>query len=253
MSDTHKVVQHTRERRVPRIIAIDGPAASGKSTVGFELAQRLGYLYFDTGAMYRAVTWAALQQQLNLHDQERLGRLAESLAIDICPPKPEEDDGRQTTVLVAGQDVTWAIRSTEVDRHVSIVSANPLVRAALTRQQQQISERIRLGLSDIHGLVMVGRDIGTVVLPDAPLKIYLDAPVEERALRRYHELIKRGKKVAYVDVLADMQRRDTIDTHRDVAPLRPAGDAHVLDTTGCTPPMVVDRILALTKQEALAG
>lgn len=236
---------------LPRIIAIDGPAASGKSTVGFALAQRIGYLYFDTGAMYRAVTWAAMGQGLDLTDLDAVGALAESLAIDIHAPQPHHSDGRQITVLVGGQDVTWAIRSPDVDRNVSVVSANPRVRAALTRHQRRISERFRGGTAEAAGLVMVGRDIGTVVLPDAPVKIYLDASAAERARRRYEELRKRGKDVAYADVLADMRRRDEIDTGRAVAPLRAAEDAHILDTTGFTFEQVVEQILAVMKGEVI--
>jgi CMP/dCMP kinase len=234
---------------LPRIIAIDGPAASGKSTVGFAVAQQIGYLYFDTGAMYRAVTWAAMKQELDLGDLDATGALAESIAIDIRAPQPYHMDGRQTTVLVDGQDVTWAIRSPDVDRTVSVVSANPRVRAALTRHQRRISERFQAGTSEAAGLVMVGRDIGTVVLPDAPIKIYLDASAEERARRRYEELLRRGKEVPYALVLADMRRRDDIDTHRAVAPLRAAEDAHILDTTGFTIEEIVEQILEVMRRE----
>ncbi len=232
----------------PRIIAIDGPAASGKSTVGDALATALDYLYFDTGVMYRAVTWAARTRTLNLADADAIGVLAESLQIDILPPG-DNTDGRQTTVTVDGEDVTWAIRSADVDRTVSTVSAIPRVRAALTKHQRRISSRFEAGNAEKQGLVMVGRDIGTVVLPDAPLKIYLDAPAEDRAQRRYDELVRRGKAVHYGDVLDDMRRRDEIDSNRAVAPLRPAEDAHVLDTRGCSPQAVVERILALMATE----
>jgi cytidylate kinase len=238
---------------LPRIIAIDGPAASGKSTVGFALAQRIHYLYFDTGAMYRAVTWAAMAQGLILENLDAIGALAESLSIDIHAPQPEHRDGRQTTVLVDGQDVTWAIRSPDVDRNVSVVSANRRVRAALTRYQRRISERFRAGTAEAAGLIMVGRDIGTVVLPDAPVKIYLDASAEERARRRYEELHRRGKEVPYAAVLADMRRRDEIDTNRAVAPLRPAEDAHILDTTGFTIEDIVEQILELMRREEVVG
>ncbi len=227
------------------VIAIDGPAASGKSTVGYRLAQRLNYLYFDTGAMYRAVTWAALQQGLDLHDQEAIGELARRLHIEVRAPTPEEEDGRQATVLVDGQDVTWAIRTPEVDQHVSVVAANPLVRQALSAQQRRIGRQYGEGRGDKPGVVMVGRDIGTVVLPDAPLKIYLDAPVEERARRRYQELRERGKAVRYEQVLADMRRRDRLDSERAIAPLRVAEDAVVLDTAGLSVKQVVDRIYRL--------
>ncbi len=230
------------------VIAIDGPAASGKSTVGYRLAQRLNYLYFDTGAMYRAVTWAALQQGLDLHDQEAIGELARRLHIEVRAPTPEEEDGRQATVLVDGQDVTWAIRTPEVDQHVSVVAANPLVRQALSAQQRRIGRQYGEGRGDKPGVVMVGRDIGTVVLPDAPLKIYLDAPVEERARRRYQELRERGKAVRYEQVLADMRRRDRLDSERAIAPLRVAEDAVVLNTAGLSVKQVVDRIYRLAME-----
>lgn len=233
----------------PRIITIDGPAASGKSTVGNDLADALDYLYFDTGALYRAVTFVALNRELDLADGEAVGALAEALQIDILPPG-QHMDGRQTTVLVDGQDVTWAIRSPDVDRNVSTVSAIPRVRNALTHHQRRISSRFQSGTAEKEGLVMVGRDIGTVVLPDAPLKIYLDAPVEDRARRRYDEMRRRDKDVDYQAVLDDMRRRDDIDSNRAVAPLRPAQDAHVLNTHGCSPHAVVKRILALVMEPA---
>jgi cytidylate kinase len=238
---------------LPRIVAIDGPAASGKSTVGDSLAKRLGYVYFDTGAMYRAVTWAAMERGTALTDHDAVGALAEALDIDILPPADDLTDGRQTTVLVDGVDVTWAIRTPDVDRNVSTVSAIPRVRAALTQHQRRISRRFTESNAEAGGLVMVGRDIGTVVLPDAPLKVYLDASAEERARRRYEELIRRGKEVNYADVLADMRRRDEIDTNRAVAPLRAAADAHVLMTDGFTPDGIVEQILALMRGEVIGN
>ena len=155
----------------PTIIAIDGPAASGKSTIAAALAHKLSYLYFDTGVMYRTATWAALDRGLAISDEAAVTKLTESLQIDVKPPSV--NDGRQYDVLCDGVDVTWAIRSPEVDAHVSPVSAYPGVRSALTAQQRRIGLR--------GNVVMVGRDIGTVVLPEAPLKIYLDASAEERA------------------------------------------------------------------------
>ncbi len=205
----------------PSRIAIDGPAASGKSTVGNLLAERLGYLYFDSGVMYRAVTWVALQQCIPVEDEARVAELARQLRIDVT--LPTVSDGRQYTVLVDGVDVTWDIRRPEVDANVSPVSAYPAVRAALTVKQRSIGAAGRV--------VMVGRDIGTVVLPDADLKIYLDAAVEERARRRYAEIIGRGDEADYERVLAAMRRRDVIDSTRAAAPLRPAPDSVVLDST----------------------
>ncbi len=237
--------------KVLQIIAIDGPAASGKSTVGYAVAQRLGFLYFDTGVMYRAVTWAALRQGVDLHDEDAVGALAEQVVIDIQAPGNRHADGRQVTVRVDGQDVTWAIRAPEVDRHVSVVAAHPRVRAAMTRRQREIGYRYGCGQGDKRGIVMVGRDIGTVVLPDAPLKVYLDAPVEERARRRYLELVGRGKEVRFEEVLADMRRRDQIDSQREVAPLRAAPDAVVINTGGMTPEEVVDLIVALAHERGI--
>jgi cytidylate kinase len=205
----------------PSTIAIDGPAASGKSTVGELLAQRLGYLYLDTGAMYRAVTWVALEQGIDIADQEAVTALAERMEINIA--RPTIDDGRQYTVCADGEDVTWQIRRPEVDANVSPVSAYPGVRQALTEQQRRIGRR--------GCIVMVGRDIGTVVLPGADLKVYLEASVEERAGRRHGEVLCRGEDSDYEDVLAAMRRRDKIDSERKAAPLRPAHDAVLIDTT----------------------
>jgi len=202
-------------------IAIDGPAASGKSTIGELLARRLGYLYFDTGVMYRAVTWAALDRGISIEDEAAVTALAEELRIDVVPPTG--DDGRQYTVLADGVDVTWEIRSPAVNANVSPVSAYPGVRREMVRQQRRVAECGRV--------VMVGRDIGTVVLPDADLKVYLDASVEERARRRWKEERARGEDSEYETVLASMRRRDEIDGNREASPLRTAEDAVVLDTT----------------------
>ncbi|NLX43246.1 MAG: (d)CMP kinase, partial [Chloroflexi bacterium] len=159
------------------IIAIDGPAASGKSTIGARVAQALGHLYFDTGVMYRAVTWAALDRNIAIEDEDDVTRLAEQLDIQVQPPTV--DDGRQYTVLADGVDITWLIREAVVNRQVSPVSAYQGVREALTRQQR------RIGMAG--NVVMVGRDIGSVVLPEADHKIYLDATLHERARRRFVE------------------------------------------------------------------
>lgn len=205
----------------PSTIAIDGPAASGKSTIGHYLAESLGHLYLDTGALYRAVTWAALQRDIPIEDEEAVTELAESLAIDVLPAG--SDDGRQYTIQIEGQDVTWALRSPEVDRAVSPVSAYPGVREALTRRMREIARR--------GDVVMVGRDIGTVVLPDADLKLYVTASAEERARRRYLERLAQGKIESYEAVLTSIRRRDRIDSSRAAAPLRPAEDAVHFDNT----------------------
>lgn len=221
----------------PSTIAIDGPAASGKSTVGALLARRLGYTYFDTGVLYRAVTRAALDRGVPLQDEAAVSEVAQALDIDVLPPAV--DDGRQYTVLVDGEDVTWAIRSPDVERDVSVVSAYPGVRSAMLAQQRRIAER--------GHIVMVGRDIGTVVLPRADLKVYLDAPAEERARRRWLEERARGGRRSYDDLLADVRRRDAIDSTRQVAPLRPADDAVIIDTSDLAIEDVVIRVLELVQ------
>jgi cytidylate kinase len=170
---------------LPSVIAIDGPAASGKSTLARLLAEELGYLYFDTGVMYRAVTWIALQRNLVIEDEAAITSLAQSIPIDVRPPSKQ--DGRAYDVWVEGQDITWQIRRPEVDANVSPVSAYAGVRQALSAQQRRIGQRGRV--------VMVGRDIGTVVLPEAGLKIYLDASAEERARRRYKELMGAANRL----------------------------------------------------------
>ena len=219
----------------PGTIAVDGPAASGKSTIGALLAERLGYLYFDTGVMYRAVTWAAIARGIDVTDEEGVTGLAKRLQIDVL--RPTVDDGRQYTVLADGEDVTWKIRRPEVNWGVSPVSAYPGVRAALTAQQRRLGQKGKI--------VMVGRDIGTVVLPDADLKIYLDATVEERAGRRYRETLDRGESAEFDEVLASVRLRDEIDSGRAHAPLRAAQDAVVVDTTELDIEATLEWVLAL--------
>lgn len=201
------------------------------------LADQVGYLYFDTGIMYRAVTWAALTRDISVDDEPAVTALANGLEIDVLSPTAE--DGRQYTVLVDGQDATWAIREPAVDASVSKVSAYPGVRAAMVLQQRRIAAR--------GCIVMVGRDIGTVVLPEADLKVYLDASAEERARRRWNEEQARGMDRGYDDVLAEVRRRDRIDSTRKVAPLKPAVDAIILDSTTLTIEAVVSAILELAE------
>lgn len=205
---------------IPTMITIDGPAASGKTSLGKRIADELGYLFFDTGIMYRAVTWLALTHQIDIDDEIFICHLAETTEIDVRPPTRQ--DLRNADVIVEGQDITWKIRLPEVDANVSVVSAYPGVRRALTHQQRRIGKRGRI--------VMVGRDIGTVVLPEADLKIYLDATAEERARRRYLELRQHGQPADYEEILKGVRRRDEIDSTRAVAPLRPADDAVIIDS-----------------------
>ena len=204
-------------------IAIDGPAASGKSTIGFYLADYLQCLYLDTGVLYRAVTWAVQDRGIPIVDEARVTRLAEEVEIEVLPVAESESDGRQYTVKVGGRDVTWELRSPQVEGAVSPVSAYPGVRAALTRRMREIARHT--------SVVMVGREIGTVVLPDATLKLFVVASAEERARRRYQELRQKGKGVTYDEVLEGIRHRDTIDSQRETAPLRAAADAICFDTT----------------------
>lgn len=221
----------------PTIIAIDGPAASGKSTVAQRLAGQIGYLYFDTGVMYRAATLAALRKFQSVQDEQAVTELVQQICMDV--QSPSKDDGRMYDVLLDGEDVTWSIRQPEVDANVSQVSAYPGVRAAMTEQQRRVGQR--------GGVVMVGRDIGTVVFPEAELKIYLDASVEERARRRYEEVHQRGQETPYDEILASMKRRDMIDSNRAVAPLRPAEDAIIVNTDGMNICEVVEVVLKLVR------
>jgi len=216
-------------------IAIDGPAASGKSTLAKALAEKLDYMYFDTGVLYRAVTLAALQQNVDLDDADGLAALARKLSIEVLPASKE--DGRLYDVMVEGTDSTWAIRMFDVDANVSQVSAYAGVRDALKDQQRRIGVR--------GGVVMAGRDIGTVVLPEADVKFYLDASVEERSRRRHAELIAHGDKASLVDVENSMRERDAIDESRDVAPLRAADDAVVLSSEGKNPVDVLKEALQI--------
>jgi cytidylate kinase len=227
------VAQHDMTVR-PSTIAIDGPAASGKSTIGALLAERLGYVYFDTGVMYRAVTWAALDRGIAIADEPRVTALAEHLSIDVVRPEAPCRDGRQYTVLADGIDVTWAIRAPGVDGGVSPVSEYAGVRAALTEQQRRLGRK--------GHIVMVGRDIGTVVLPDADLKFYLDATLDERIERRYREVLDRSGSAAYEQVANSVRERDRIDSGRRLAPLCAADDAIVIDTTDLDVDEVLEQV-----------
>ena len=222
-------------------IAIDGPAASGKTTVGEKLARQLGFLFFDTGIMYRAVTLAVLRSNIDPKVEISVSELAEKIKIDVAPPG--KDDGRLADVLLDGDDVTWDVRSREVEANVSVVSTYKGVRDAMTEQQRRIGAR--------GDVVMVGRDIGTVVFPDADLKVFLEASAEERARRRHTELVNRGQAADYDQILASTRQRDEIDRNRVIAPLKPADDAVILDTDNVAIDDVVDKILSLIKERGL--
>ena len=206
-----------------RVIAIDGPAGSGKSTVAKALAARLGLEYLDTGAMYRSVTFAALRRGIDPGDTDVVGRMAADVAIDVRP------DG----VVVDGVDASIEIRGPEVSRAVSIVAANPAVRAEMVRRQRE-------WVATRGGGVLEGRDIGTVVFPDAELKVYLTADPEVRAERRSKEVTD----LDYETVAADLARRDALDQGREVSPLAEADDAFLVDTTGLRVEDIIDVIAA---------
>ncbi|MBI1880174.1 MAG: (d)CMP kinase [Chloroflexi bacterium] len=223
----------------PSTIAIDGSAASGKSTVGVLLAQRLGYLYFDTGVMYRAVTWAGLDRNIDPANTERVSELAESLTIEVRLNGP--DDGRLYTVLADGRDITWQIRSPQVEAYVSLVSSYPRVRAALTAQQRRIAAA--------GSIVMVGRDIGTVVLPGADLKIFMRASAEERARRRYQEILAQGKAANFEEILTAIRERDKQDQEKPISPMLPAPDAVIIETDNLS----IEEVLTQLEQLMGAG
>lgn len=224
---------------LPCRIAIDGPAASGKSTIAEVMAKELGYLFFDTGLMYRAVTLAALRRLGSVESEGQVSALAQQIEIDVRPAS--SSDGRTCDVLVDGEDVTWAVRAPEVEANVSQVSAYGAVRQAMTAQQRKIGQR--------GNVVMVGRDIGTVVLPEADLKIYLNASVEERARRRYEEIARRGEQVNAEDILRAMRRRDQIDSTRAIAPLKAAEDAVWVETDGLSIEQVLFKVMGLVYAE----
>ena len=214
------------------MIAIDGPVASGKTAVGLRLARELGYRLVDTGMMYRAVTWLALRRGVDVEDEAALTALAEAARIELG--QPSANGG--ATIRVDDTDVTAELRSPDVDRNVSFVSRVAGVRRAMVARQRSLAREGRL--------IMLGRDIGSVVLPDAPVKIYLDASPAERARRRHRELAEAGVDRSEADILAELEQRDEMDRQRHLSPLRPAADALVIDTDDLTLEEVVDRVRA---------
>jgi CMP/dCMP kinase len=219
------------------IIAIDGPAGAGKSTVARAVARRLGYLFINTGAMYRAVAWKALQEGIPLDDAVAVGRLAGESSIELT------GDVDSMRVLIGGRDITGEIATPQVGRAASIVSSISAVRRALVARQQRIG---RAG-----GVVMEGRDIGSKVFPDAEVKIYLDASPEARARRRYDEDFVRGVAVASLEEMKrEIELRDHRDTTRADSPLTRAEDAIYIDSSEMTVDEVVDRILEIARQIA---
>ena len=219
------------------VIAIDGPVGAGKSTVAKLVAQKLGYLYVDTGAMYRAVALKALRLGMDINDPIVMTMLAEATDIQL----QQQDDGN-VRVFLDGEDVTEAIRMPEVSEASSIVSAHEGVRKVLAERQKAMAE--------LGGVVMEGRDIQTVIAPDAEVKIFLTASLEERAKRRWLELQQKGISVSYEEVLQEVKERDERDKSRAIAPLRKAPDAVEIDTTKMTPEEVADKIIELACKRA---
>ncbi|MBM7623836.1 (d)CMP kinase [Sporohalobacter salinus] len=217
------------------VIAIDGPAGAGKSTVAKKVADRLGIIYIDTGAMYRALTLEALRREINLNNEEKLSNLAQQIEIEF-----EKIDG-EDKVLLNGEDVSQEIRSQKVSNYVSLVAKVSTVRKKLVNLQQRMARS--------KSVIMDGRDIGTVVLPNADLKIFLTASVQERTRRRYNELQTKGKVVEFDELKEEILRRDKLDKEREVAPLKKAKDAIELDSTDLTIEEVIDRIIKLCQEE----
>jgi cytidylate kinase len=219
------------------VIAIDGPAGAGKSTLARRIAKRLGFVYINTGAMYRAVAFWALQRQTDLTDMHRLEQLAKEAHIEFGL-----EGGK---IFLNGEDVSTAIRTEEVSVAASRVSAVPAVRRALVDTQRQMADRT--------SVVMEGRDIGSVVFPDAQVKIFLDADQQERAHRRTLELEHRGEKVTEDQVTLDIQARDERDRNREASPLVQAPDAELIDTTGLSLEQVEEAVLRVVRARTANG
>ncbi len=214
-------------------IAIDGPAGAGKSSVARKVAAHLGLAYLDTGAMYRAITLKAIQAGVDVHDGRQLAELVKNCALEVL-----YDDQAGNRIILDGQDVTEEIRSPRVNRDVSHVARSPEVRAELVFLQRAIAERA-------GGIIMEGRDIGTNVIPGAPLKFFLSANLEERARRRWLEMKEKATEVPLNSLLEEIAMRDRIDEGREDAPLRMAPDARVIDTTAFTLEEVVEKLIEI--------
>jgi cytidylate kinase len=216
----------------PQLIAIDGPVAVGKSSVGLRLAKRLGYIFFDTGMIYRAFTWKVLKSGISPEDEQKLCRLATTTEFDFAPSKQG-----YLSVFIDGEDVSSKLLCAEIEEAVALIAKVAQVRQTMVSEQRKLAQRGRV--------VMAGRDIGTVVLPWAELKIFLSASTEVRAERRYKELLKRGENSSLETVLADLKKRDEMDINRTISPLKPAEDAIIINTENLSLEQVVDKIYAL--------
>ena len=217
-------------------IAIDGPAGAGKSTIARLAAKELGYIYVDTGALYRTIGLAAFRRNLTAEDKEQIIAMLPEIKVELA-----FNDRQEQIVLLDGEDVSGLIRTPEISMMASAVSAIPEVRAYLLELQRDMART--------SNVIMDGRDIGTVVLPDAQIKIFLSASPECRARRRYDELIEKGMDVKYEDILSDVIARDYADSHRDIAPLKPADDAISVDTSGEDLETSVNKLLGIMREK----
>lgn len=224
------VLEHARPP-----IAIDGPAVSGKSSVGKAFASRIGYRFLDTGLMYRAATWNAVQNGVDVNDSAAVTTAAEEMEFSVT-----DSETGDNLIIVNGEDVTSHLHSIEVDEAVSAVAAVGRVREIMVEEQRRLA-----GEGEI---VMVGRDIGTVVLPDAALKVYLTATARTRAIRRHKDFIAEGTEVELEVILRSMEQRDLVDSSRENSPLKPADDALIVDTDDLTFDQVVDHLVELAEE-----
>jgi len=218
----------------PIIIAIDGPAASGKSTTARLLAKRLGYLYLDTGAMYRALTWKVLKEGVDMRDKKSLAKLAKEIKIRL-----QSNDEMGSRVFLNGEEITFSIRSPQVNKYVSLVSMVKEVREEMVRRQREMGRK--------GGIVAEGRDIGTVVFPKALVKIFLTCSLEERVRRRWKEARERNSFLTKKEIKEELSRRDKLDREREFSPLRKAKDAIVLDNTFLSINETTERVLKIVK------
>jgi len=223
----------TGREEITNVVAIDGPAGAGKSTIARRVAEALGFAFLDTGAMYRAATWNALNKEIDFHDKEAVVRATRDMNLAI------EENGGSQRVTVDGRDVTREIRTARVTNNIYKLDGTPELRNHLVELQRRFAEN--------QPTVAEGRDMGTIVFPNARCKIYLDASVDERARRRYEELRCNGENADFQTVREEIARRDHKDMTREVAPLRKAPDARVIDTTGLTPSEVADRVVELAR------